>query len=35
MLRWTKAYTHGKGTAEVIEDDPGTRIARMIHSVLG
>ena len=35
MLRGRKAYTHGEGTAEVIEDDPGTRVARMIHFVLG
>jgi hypothetical protein len=26
-----RTYTHGKGTTEVIEDDPGTRIARVIH----
>lgn len=25
------AYTHGKGTTKVIENDPGTGIARVIH----
>jgi len=28
------AYTHSKGTTEVIEDDPGTGIAGVIHCVL-
>jgi hypothetical protein len=26
-----EAYAHGECTAKVIEDDPGTRVARMIH----
>lgn len=24
-------YAHGKGAAKVIEDDPGTGVARVIH----
>jgi hypothetical protein len=32
-LEGNKTYTHGECTAEIIENHPGTRVARMIHVV--
>jgi hypothetical protein len=27
-----RTYTHGESATKVIEDDPGTRVARMVHA---
>jgi hypothetical protein len=31
MMGYLNTYTHAEGTAKVIENDPGARVARVIH----